>query len=228
MQIENRLGVVFRDRSLLELALVHGSHLNESQDAQTQSNERLEFLGDAILGMVIAEALYHEWPEAGEGILTATRSALVRRETLAEVANNLGLGTYLQLGRGEAASGGRHKEKNLADALEAVVAAVYLDQGYPVARGFVLRHLGPKLEEARSRSATSNYKAMLQEYLQSIGEAVPRYRVINAIGPDHQKEFTAEALLHDTILGRGTGRSRKAAETAAARSALARLHTKEE
>ena len=228
MQIESRIGVVFRNRALLELALVHGSQINESQDVQTASNERLEFLGDAVLGMVVAEALYQEMPDAGEGLLTATRSALVRRETLAEVARDLGLGAYLQLGRGEAASGGREKEKNLADAFEAVVAAVYLDQGYPAARAFVLRHLQPKMQESRAHGTTPNYKAMLQEHLQSKNQPVPRYRVVSAIGPDHEKEFTAEALLHDTILGRGTGRSRKAAETAAASSALAQLRMREE
>lgn len=227
-RIEEGLGVVFHDRSLLELALVHGSHINEAQEAETQSNERLEFLGDAILGMVVAEALYQEWPDAGEGTLTATRSALVRRETLADVASELGLGAHLRMGRGEASSGGRHKEKNLADALEAVVAAVYLDQGYPAARAFVLRHLRPKFEQARVHGTAPNHKAMLQEWLQSTGQPLPRYRVVSAVGPDHQKEFTAEALLHDTILGRGTGHSRKAAETTAARSALERLQTKEE
>ncbi len=227
-QIETRLGIVFRNRALLELALVHGSHVNESQDVRTESNERLEFLGDAVLDMVIAEALYHERPEAGEGELTATRSALVRRESLAEVARSVGLGGFLQLGRGEASSGGRHKDKNLADALEAVVAAVYLDQGYAVAREFILHHLKPQMEQARANGNAPNYKAMLQEYLQSLNQSLPRYRVVSAVGPDHQKEFTAEALLHDTILGSGSGRSRKAAETAAARSALARLQEKED
>jgi ribonuclease-3 len=227
-QFESRLGIVFRNRTLLELALVHGSHVNEAQDVRTESNERLEFLGDAVLDMVVAEALYHERPEAGEGELTATRSALVRRESLAEVARSVGLGAFLRLGRGEASSGGRYKDKNLADALEAVVAAVYLDQGYAIAREFILRHLQPQLEQARANGATPNYKAMLQEYLQSLNQTLPHYRVVSAIGPDHQKEFTAEALLQDTILGSGSGRSRKAAETAAARSALARLQEKED
>ena len=227
-QIESRLGVTFRDRTRLDLALVHGSHLNEAQSLHTESNERLEFLGDAILGMVIAEALYHELPDAGEGTLTATRSALVRRETLADVARELGLGAYLQLGRGEAASGGRQKERNLADTFEAVVGAIYLDQGYAVAQAFVLHHLGPRLQDLRTHGAAPNHKAMLQESLQARNEPLPRYRVVSAIGPDHEKVFTAEALLHDTILGRGTGRSRKAAETAAARAALEQLHTKEE
>jgi ribonuclease-3 len=228
MQIEERLGVEFRNRALLELALVHGSRVNETQDAQTASNERLEFLGDAVLGMVVAETLYHELPDAGEGTLTATRSALVRRETLADVARGLGLGAFLQLGRGEAASGGRDKDRNLADTLEAVVAAVYLDQGYDAARAFVLRHLQSKLQEAHTRGTVPNYKAMLQEHLQAKNQPLPRYRVVSAIGPDHEREFTAEALLHDTILGRGTGRSRKAAETDAACAALEQLHTKEE
>ena len=228
VQIEARLGVVFHDRALLDLALVHGSHVNESQDLPTASNERLEFLGDAVLGMVIAEALYRQLPEEGEGLLTSTRSALVRRETLAAVARALGLGAFLQFGRGEAASGGRNKDRNLANALEAIVAAVYLDQGYEAARVFVLRHLQSRVQEACLHGASSNHKAMLQEYLQSIGQPIPTYRVVSAVGPDHQRTFTAEALLNDTILGRGTGGSRKAAEMAAAGTALAQFHTKEE
>jgi len=228
LQIESKLGVVFHDRTLLDLALVHGSRLNESQDIQVASNERLEFLGDAILGMVMAEALYRQLPAAEEGVLTATRSALVRRETLAEVARNIGLGAFLQFGRGEAASGGRYKDRNLANALEAVVAAVYLDQGYAVARDFVLRLLHDKLRDAPVHSTTTNYKAMLQEYLQSTGQPVPTYRVVSAVGPDHEREFTAEALLNNRILGQGTGRSRKTAEMAAARAALAKLPAKED
>jgi ribonuclease III len=228
MQIESRLGIVFRDRRLLELALVHGSQVNENRGALTASNERLEFLGDAVLGMVVAEELYHNLPNVEEGALTAARSALVRREALAETARTMGLGAHLRLGRGEAATGGRHKEKNLADALEAVIAAVYLDQGYPAARAFILRILQPKLQDARSRGVTPNYKAMLQERLQSMQQPVPRYRVVSAVGPDHQKEFTVEALVDDTILGRGTGPTRKAAETAAARDALTQSQTKEE
>ncbi len=226
--VESRLGVVFHNRALLDLALVHGSHINESQDLPTASNERLEFLGDAVLGMVIAEALYRQLPEVGEGILTSTRSALVRRETLAAVARDLGLGAFLRFGRGEASSGGRYKDRNLANALEAVVAAIYLDQGYEAARVFVLRHLQSRVQEASVHGITSNYKAMLQEYLQSTSRPVPTYRVVSSIGPDHEREFTAEALLNDTILGRGTGRSRKAAEMAAASAALAQLQSKEE
>ncbi len=227
MKIEDQLGIAFRNRRLLDLALVHGSRVNEVATPYVASNERLEFLGDAVLGLAIAEELYHRLPEAGEGLLTAIRSSLVRRETLAEVARNLRLGTYLQMGRGEASSGGRNKDRNLADAFEAVVAAVYLDQGYAAARTFVLSAFESRIEEACTHGTVPNYKAMLQEHLQAHCEPLPRYRVVSAVGPDHEKEFTAEALLHDTILGRGTGRSRKAAETAAACAALAHLKAKE-
>jgi ribonuclease-3 len=228
MQLETRLGVAFRDRTLLDLALVHSSQVHETQAARTASNERLEFLGDAILGMVIAEALYHERPDAGEGELTATRSALVRGKTLAGVARSLDLGTFLQFGRGEATSGGRDKDRNLAGALEAVVAAVYLDQGYDTVRAFVLRHLQPALQAAGSHAANPNCKAMLQEYLQANNQPVPRYRVVSVTGPVHEREFTVEALLRDTILGHGTGRSKRAAETAAACAALTQLHKEED
>lgn len=228
MQIESRLGVVFRNRAYLDLAMVHGSKANEAPGTEIVSNERLEFLGDAVIGLVVAEALYRDLPGEGEGTLTSMRASVVRRETLADVARALQLGAYLQMGRGEASSGGRDKDRNLADAFEAIVAAVYLDQGYDVARSFVLRHLHSKIQAARTSGTIPNYKAMLQEYLQSRNQPLPRYRVVATIGPDHDREFTAEALLHDTILGRGNGRTRKAAETAAACEALAQMAPKEE
>ncbi len=226
--IEASLGIEFRNPALLEHALVHGSHVNESQDVQTASNERLEFLGDAVLGMVVTEALYLHLPEAGEGTLTALRSTLVRRETLASVARRLRLGSYLRLGRGEAASGGRNKDRNLADALEAMIGAIYLDQGYNTTREVLLRYLHPHIQTAEADGVAPNHKALLQEYLQATDRPLPHYRIISATGPDHAKRFTVQVLLHDTALAQGTGGSRKAAEMAAARHALALLHQKEE
>jgi len=228
MQIESRLGVVFSNRALLDLALVHGSRINEALGEDLASNERLEFLGDAVIGLVVAEALYRDLPDVGEGTLTAIRASIVRRETLADVARALQLGMYLEMGRGEASSGGREKDRNLADAFEAIVAAVYLDQGYDAARSFLLRHLDARIHAARTSGTIPNYKAMLQEHLQSRDQSLPRYRVVSTVGPDHNREFTAEAILDDTILGRGSGRTRKAAETAAACEALAQLIPKEE
>ena len=227
-RLEHSLGVAFHDRSLLELALLHSSRSNEAPDHPAENNQRLEFLGDAVLGLVIAESLYKQWPGAEEGTLTGARSALVRKESLAGIARELRLGMYLRMGHGEAATGGGRKEKNLADALEAVIAAIYLDQGYTAARTFVLRHLQPEFQSARREGIDQNSKSLLQQLLQASGQPLPRYRLVNAVGPDHDKEFTSEVYIQDTILGCGTGRSRKAAETAAASSALARLQAKEE
>ncbi len=228
MQIENILGVRFRDRALLERALIHGSHVHESENTTTASNERLEFLGDAVLGAVIAEALYRQMPEAGEGALTALRAALVRREALATVARSLGLGSFLRLGKGEAASGGRDKVRNLADTLEAIVGALYLDQGYDAAQSFVLRHFHAHIQAVTLHGTTPNYKAMLQEYLQSRDCPLPHYRIVRTEGPDHEKSFTAEVLVNDRVLGHGTGRNRKAAEMIAACHALSQLSQKED
>ncbi len=224
---EARLGVVFRNHALLEQALIHGSHINESKARAIEGNERMEFLGDAVLGMVVAEELYATMPEEGEGRLTATRSALVRRETLADTARGLGLGSCLRLGKGEEASGGRDKPKNLADVFEATIGAVYLDQGYAVARAFILRILGPRMEAARAHGTAPNCKALLQEHLQAHDEPLPRYRMINAIGPDHNREFTIEVTVRGNPLAVGVGRSKKAAEAAAACTALSQLRAKE-
>ena len=224
---ESRLGVVFRNHALLEQALVHGSHINETRASETEGNERMEFLGDAVLGMIIAEELYSSMPTDVEGKLTATRSALVRRETLADTARGLGLGMCLRLGRGEEASGGRDKPKNLADVFEAIIGAVYLDQGYGVARALVLRLLGPRIEAARSHGTAPNCKALLQEYLQAHDEPLPRYRTVEAAGPDHDREFTVEVTVRGHPLATGTGRSKKTAEATAACTALTQLRAKE-
>lgn len=228
MTIEEKLGISFRDRSLLSHALIHGSHVNESQGLPTESNERLEFLGDAVIGLIIAEELYRRLPEAAEGTLTSLRSSLVRRQTLATVGRTLRLGDYLLLGKGEAASGGRSRDRNLADTVEAIVGACYLDQGYEPTRTLVLRLFDSHIQEAVTHGTAPNYKAILQEHLQSQGQPVPRYRIVSSTGPDHGKVFTAEVLSHNTPIGSGTGHSRKSAETAAACHALLQLIRKEE
>jgi ribonuclease-3 len=227
-ECEHRLGVVFRDASLLEQALTHSSYLNESADTSGSCNERLEFLGDAVLGMVVAERLYASNPDYQEGRLTSLRSMIVRRESLATTARKLGLGDCLRLGRGEEASGGRTKDKNLADAFEAIIGALYLDQGLEVAASFLLRHLGLLSPGPEARDWTKNYKALLQEALQARNDSLPRYSTVMAVGPDHDKEFTVEVLLDGQPIGRGSGRSKKMAEFAAARNALELLRTREE
>lgn len=223
MALQEILGVNFNNSSMLEQALVHSSYVNENPASVLSHNERLEFLGDAILGFIVAEKLYQDFSDLREGEMTKLRSALVRRDTLARVARSIRLGDFLYLGKGEESSGGRHKMANLAGALEAVIAAVSLDQGMAVTRDFVLKLLGEELAKVGSHGAGVDYKSRLQELVQARWQVTPAYRLIEAVGPDHDKNFTIEVLAGDTVLGRGTGKSKKSAETEAARSALERL-----
>jgi len=221
--VQEILGVSFNDPSLLEQALVHSSYINENPDLVPTSNERLEFLGDAVLGWVVAEKLYQDLPAFTEGEMTKLRATLVRRDTLARAARAIRLGDYLYLGKGEEASGGRHKPANLASALEAVIAAISLDQGSATAKNFILRLLDKELQKVISQGAGVNYKSQLQELIQAREQLTPAYHVIEAKGPNHDRRFTVEVRIGDTVLGRGSGKSKKEAETEAARSALARL-----
>ena len=221
--LQEILGVTFNKPSLLEQAVVHSSYVNENPTLVSSHNERLEFLGDAILGFVVAEKLYQDFPTLSEGEMTKLRSALVRRDTLARVARAVRLGDFLYLGKGEEASGGRGKTANLAAALEAVIAATFLDQGATTTRNLVLRLLSEELAKVVSRGMGVDYKSQLQELMQARHQSTPTYRLVEAEGPDHDKRFTIEVMTGDVVLGRGTGRSKKLAETEAARSALERL-----
>jgi ribonuclease-3 len=221
--LQKSLGVTFNNSALLEQALVHSSYSNENPGADIASNERLEFLGDAILGMVIAEKLYQDYPDFTEGKMTKLRAALVRRETLADLAESIELGNYLDLGRGEELSGGRHKQANLACTLEAVIAAVFLDCDMDGTREFILRFFHNELEKAVSRSTVADYKSELQELIQSSEQQPPSYHLVGEAGPDHGKTFTVEVRLGRIVLGKGSGKSKKAAETEAARQALEKL-----
>jgi len=221
--LQEALGVAFNDLSLLEQAVVHSSYVNETPGFASGSNERLEFLGDAVLGLVVADRLYQDCPDLTEGGMTKLRSAVVRRDTLARVAKNIGLGDYLYLGKGEEASGGRHKTANLAGALEAVIAAVYIDQGSADAENLVLKLLDEELLRVIRRGPGVNYKSQLQELIQSRHQMAPTYRLVSAAGPDHDKRFTVEVMVGDAVVSRGTGKSKKSAETEAARSALERI-----
>jgi ribonuclease-3 len=216
------LQVQFEDPALLEQALVHSSYLNEYPGEIRVSNERLEFLGDAVLGFIVAEKLYQDFPDLAEGEMTRIRSVLVRRETLADTAGRLNLGDYLYMGKGEEASGGRKKPANLSGAFEAIIAAIFLDQGMAVTRELVLRLFAEELEQVMGRGGGVDYKSQLQELIQSKYRSSPAYRTIQATGPDHDKLFTVEVLLGDKVLGEGSGKSKKLAETDAARDALAR------
>jgi len=223
--LQETLGISFNNPSLLEQALVHSSYVNENSSLAPTSNERLEFLGDAILGLVVAEKLYQDFIHLSEGEMTKLRAALVCRNTLYRMARAIRLGDHLYLGKGEEASGGRSKPANLAGALEAVIAAISLDQGLATARDCILRLLNPELQKVLSYGAGVDYKSRLQELFQARQQLTPTYQVIEVVGPDHAKEFIVEVKVDDTVLGRGSGKSKKAAETEAARAALERLPT---
>ena len=220
--LQQTLGISFNDPSLLEQALVHSSYVNENPSLA--SNERLEFLGDAVLGLVIAEKLYQDFPHFDEGEMTKLRAALVRGGTLARVARTIKLGDYLYLGKGEKASGGRRKPANLAGALEAMIAAIFLDQGLTTSNDLVLRLFNEELQRVgASQEAGVDYKSQLQELIQAREQQKPTYQLVVAVGPDHDRRFTVEVRVGDTVLGKGSGKSKKAAETEAAHTALEQL-----
>jgi ribonuclease-3 len=219
-ELQAVLGISFRDEHLLKQALVHRSYLNENPSSNLTSNERLEFLGDAVLGFVVADELYSRFPDFSEGELTNLRSALVRGDTLSRLALSLHLGDYLYLGHGEEESGGRSRARNLSCALEAVIGAVYLDQGFDAARSLILSLLESKLERAAEDRTKADFKSRLQHVIQLEYKTTPVYRTVEEAGPDHAKVFTVEVLAGDTVLGKGTGNSKRAAEMEAAKQAL--------
>ena len=217
--LEEKLGYTFQNHALLDNALTHSSCANESQ-GRLLSNERLEFLGDSILGMVVADHLYRNHPDLPEGELTRTRAALVCEGSLVEVAHALGLGNYLKLGRGEDAGGGRARPSIQADAVEAVLAAVYLDGGIGSARKIIRRFI---LDREQEKGASRDYKTALQELVQRESGQVLQYRLTGSSGPDHAKVFSVEVDLNGRSVGRGEGHSKKEAEQNAARAAVAAL-----
>jgi ribonuclease-3 len=222
--LQKILGVTFADPSWLETAVVHSSYTNENPDLVAGHNERLEFLGDAILGFIIARELYQRFPDLNEGEMTRLRAAVVSRNTLARVARAIHLGGFLYLGKGEETSGGRDRTANLAGALEAVIAAVFLDRGEAITSRLILRLLGEEMARVlRQGRVGVDDKTRLQELMQSRHRLAPVYRLVAETGPDHEKSFTVEVLAGDMVLGRGTGRSKKLAETEAARFALEQL-----
>ena len=213
------LGHHFADLSLLRTALTHGSVSYEGQHGQAD-NQRLEFLGDAVLQLALSEMLYRRLAQAHEGILTQLRAQLVSAKGLARVARRLQLGGFLIMGRGEEANGGRERDSNLADALEAIAGAVYLDAGMDAVQAFVRRHFLADLEALGGNPNEQNPKGQLQELLQALGPQAPTYQVIGESGPDHAKSFETLVQWNGWSLGRGLGRSKKEAEVEAARQAL--------
>ena len=217
---ETGLNLTFKNKALLQRALTHRSYLNENPDYPLEDNERLEFLGDAILDFIIGEYLYHRFPEMAEGRLTNLRSALVRTERLAYFAGLINLGDYLYLGHGEDESGGRQRAAILCDAFEALIGALYLDKGVEPTRDFVYNLIEPSLEEILNSDSEKDAKSQLQEVAQSHYQLTPTYRTVNEEGPDHAKEFTVEAMIGEQIYGRGKGYSKQTAAQAAAQRAL--------
>jgi ribonuclease-3 len=218
--LERALGVAFRDPRLREIALTHRSYAFEQGEEVT--NERLEFLGDSVLGLVVTDIAFAANPTKQEGSLAKLRAAIVNIVALADVARSLGVGLAVRLGRGEELSGGRDKSSILADCLEAIFGAVYLDQGLDVARALIERLFRPRMEAYVRGEGDRDYKTILQEVASQELRAMPDYR-LEERGPDHQKEFTATVFLAGEPLGTGSGRSKKEAEQQAAREAYARI-----
>ena len=223
-ELEKKLGYTFRDPELLALALTHSSWSNERRLGHKGCNERLEFLGDSILGFVVAEALFQTYGDKPEGEMTRLRAELVCEASLVESAAPLGLGEHLRLSKGEAMGGGHQRPSMIADAFEAVLAAIYLDGGEEAARAFLGRTILPKIRKAAA--AKHDYKTLLQEAVQSVGIAAPTYRMAGESGPDHRKVFTAQVIYGGEVAGEGSGFSKKEAEQAAAQAAYERVREK--
>ena len=219
--LEEKLGYTFQDPSLLVHALTHSSYANEHKNEGLTSNERLEFLGDSVLGMVVADHLYRTHPDMPEGELTRTRAALVCEESLHDVAKSLNLGEYLRLGKGEDAGGGRSRPSILADATESLLAAVYLDGGIAQARRLIRKLI---LDQEREKAVDRDYKTALQELVQRTPGSAIAYRLVKETGPDHCRVIVMEVTIGGTAAGQGEGRTKKEAEQMAAKAAIERLN----
>ena len=221
--VEAKLGHTFNDRSLLRNALLHRSHIHVTGQDREQSNERLEFLGDAVLGLLVNDYLYHRFAGRSEGDLTKMKSLLVCGARLSEVAVKYDLGIHIWMSRSEAATGGRKRSSILADTTEALIGAVYLDGGLSAARGVVERIVLGGAERVLKRRSLRNYKSRLQELIQARHKTPPRYKILSVEGPDHDRLFRVAVTFEGEVLGAGEGRNKKSAEQNAAREALANL-----
>ena len=225
LTFSEQLGVEFRDVSLLSRALTHRSYLNENPGSVLEDNERLEFLGDAVIDFVVAGFLYHRFPEMDEGDLTALRAALVRAESLAGFARQIDLGRYLRLGLGEEENGGRERTPLLCATFEAVAGAIYLDHGLEQARDFIEPLVRPALEQIRAEELYKDAKSEFQVWAQARYNVTPHYRVSGSEGPDHARTFTVQVLVGPEVWGEGRGRSKQIAAQAAAAEAMRRAET---
>ncbi|PIR38296.1 MAG: ribonuclease III [Candidatus Zambryskibacteria bacterium CG10_big_fil_rev_8_21_14_0_10_42_12] len=217
---EERIGVTFKDKSILEQAFTHRSYLNENKDTGREHNERLEFLGDAVLELVITHFLYEKYPDKNEGELTAYRSALVKTETLSSVSESLGFNDFLLLSRGEAKDTGRARQYILANTFESVVGAIYLDQGYDTAKQFIYDHITNLIDAILKEGTWIDAKSRFQEKSQEVVGTTPSYRTVKEEGPDHDKHFTVGVFLGKEKVAEGSGKSKQDAEQAAAKAAM--------
>ena len=218
----DQIDVAFENLALLDQALTHSSFVNEAPADQGRDNQRLEYLGDAILDFLVGEWLYRTYPEAQEGELTSLRARVVRNESLASWGRRLGIGRYLRMGRGEAATGGPDRDANLGAAVEALLGALYLDRGLDETRLFVDAFLEKRASEIQLAQALKDAKSYLQEHIQSTLRETPQYQIVSEEGPDHAKVFTAAVIVQDEVWGEGTGSSKQAAQQAAAGDAIER------
>jgi ribonuclease-3 len=223
VELADRLGLTFHDPALLAGAFVHSSYVNEHLDEAIESNERLEFLGDAVLSLVVSGILFKRHPDEPEGVLTTRRAAIVSTDGLARIARRLGIGDALVLGQGAEHSGERDRSSVLAGLFEAIVAAIYLDRGLAATRSFVTRAARPELEAAVSADALKAPKSRLQEAAFARSGRAPAYRIVSSEGPDHDRHYVVEVAVDGLVLGAGEGRSRREAETMAAEIALEAL-----
>ena len=218
-EFERKIAYTFSDKNLLILALTHSSYANETKKGSHENNERLEFLGDAVLDMVVSEYMYRHFPKMPEGELTKLRAAVVCEGSLAELSRKLGVGRCLLLGKGEESTGGRSRDSILADAFEAIIGAICMDGGMEAAERHIMRFI-PKNLEQRESLGFRDYKTALQEVIQKNPEEKVEYVLVSESGPDHAKAFQVEVCLNSNVIGVGTGRSKKAAEQMAAKEAL--------
>lgn len=220
--LQETINYKFNNTHMIIEAITHSSYANESKNKNIRYNERLEFLGDSALGLTISEYIFEKYKHLPEGELTKMRASVVCEASLARQARNIGLGQYLLLGKGEELTGGRDRESILADALEALIGAIYIDGGIEESRKFVLNYFMGSIVLASKGSLFKDYKTDLQELLQSKGFEKITYKVVNEYGPDHNKSFDVEVLLGDTVIGRGSGKSKKEAEQRAANEGIKR------
>ena len=218
-KLEKNLGIVFNNKEHLVSALTHRSYLYEHKDIKVH-NERLEFLGDAVLELIVSDYLFNKFPDRPEGDLTSFRSALVKTESLADTAKKLGVGESLLLSRGEEDTGGRTKDYLLANTFEAIIGAIYIDQGYEKCKEFVYTHLIPKLNDIIKNRSDIDNKTRIQEITQARYKVTPVYEVINEEGPDHNKKFTIVVKINNKVIGKGVGKSKQKAQEQAALSGI--------